>query len=97
MARLHAHFWGLGQESARERGGFWVLQKRLKYKGHYCEMLNVYVCIIVYFLLLLLYLASINEKYAFITFLLLWLYYGKEAGGGGGGHADPQLGGCRPH
>jgi len=32
MARLHAHFWGLGQESARERGGFWVLQKRLKYK-----------------------------------------------------------------
>ena len=31
LAKLHAHFWNKVQDE--ERGGFWVLQRRLKHKG----------------------------------------------------------------
>ena len=31
LANLHAHFWNKVQDE--ERGGFWVLQRRLKHQG----------------------------------------------------------------
>ena len=41
MAKLHAHFWNTPQ-SNEPRGGFWPLQKRLKYGG---ELLFSHLCI----------------------------------------------------
>ena len=32
LAKLHAHFWN--QDRSQERGGFWVLDRRLKHNGN---------------------------------------------------------------
>ena len=49
MAKLHAHFWNTPQ-SDEPRGGFWPLQKRLKYGG---ELLfsHLYLSRVVFFMI----------------------------------------------